>query len=246
MACQIRSTDKSFLTHLTHKRMVTCKSKQNLSLRWRHNRRDSVSNHQLHDCLLNRLFRRRSKKTPKLRVTGLCVGNSPGTCEFPAQMASNAENVSIWWGHHIRVMSHGCYGISQITRSSTVCSSACSGWYQRTHQRSALVILCEGNSPVTDGFPSEMVSNMERVVVTSSLVERTMIFSTICASTSTHWGLNKMANISQTIFSNASAWKKDFVFWLKFNWIFFPRSRSTTGCHCFSHGLAPNNEASVN
>ena len=35
-----------------------------------------------------------------LRVTGLCVGNSPGTGEFPAQMASNAENVSIWWRHH--------------------------------------------------------------------------------------------------------------------------------------------------
>ena len=30
----------------------------------------------------------------------LCVGNSPGTGEFPAQMASNAENVSIWWRHH--------------------------------------------------------------------------------------------------------------------------------------------------
>ena len=29
----------------------------------------------------------------------LC-GNSPWTGEFPAQMASNAENVSIWWRHH--------------------------------------------------------------------------------------------------------------------------------------------------
>ena len=71
-------------------------------LRWRHNEGDSVSNHQPHDCLLNRLFRRRSKKTSKLRVTGLCAGNSPGTGEFPAQMASYAENVSIWWRHHGR------------------------------------------------------------------------------------------------------------------------------------------------
>ena len=69
-------------------------------LRWRHNGRDSVSNHLPHDCLLNRLFRRRSKKTSKLRVTGLCAGTSPGTGEFPAQMASNAENVSIWWRNH--------------------------------------------------------------------------------------------------------------------------------------------------
>ena len=70
------------------------------SLRWRHNGCDSVSNHQPHHCLLNRLFRRRSKKTSKFRVTGLCAGNSPGTGEFSAQMASNAENVSIWWRHH--------------------------------------------------------------------------------------------------------------------------------------------------
>ena len=41
-----------------------------------------------------------SKKTLKLRVTGLCQGNSPVTSEFPAQMASKAENVSIWWRHH--------------------------------------------------------------------------------------------------------------------------------------------------
>ena len=60
-------------------------------LRWRHNDHDGVSNHQPHGCLLSRLFRRWSKKTSKLRVTGLCVGNSPGTDEFPAQMASNAE-----------------------------------------------------------------------------------------------------------------------------------------------------------
>ena len=30
-----------------------------------------------------------------------CAGNSPGTGEFPAQMASNAENTSIWWRHHV-------------------------------------------------------------------------------------------------------------------------------------------------
>ena len=76
-----------------------------ISLRWRHNGCDSVSNHQPHHCLLNRLFRRRSKKTSKFRVTGLCSGNSPGTGEFSAQMASNAENVSIWWRHHVDVTS---------------------------------------------------------------------------------------------------------------------------------------------
>ena len=33
--------------------------------------------------LLNRLFWRRSKKTSKLRVTGLCAGNSPGPVNSP-------------------------------------------------------------------------------------------------------------------------------------------------------------------
>ena len=43
---------------------------------------------------------RRSKKTLKLRVAGLGEGTSPVTAEFPAQRASNAENISIWWRHH--------------------------------------------------------------------------------------------------------------------------------------------------
>ena len=47
--------------------------------------------------------RRRSKKTSKLRITGLCEGNSPVTGEFPAQRASKEENISIWWRHHVKV-----------------------------------------------------------------------------------------------------------------------------------------------
>ena len=53
------------------------------SLHWRHNDHSGVSNHQPRGCLLNRLFRRRSKETSKLRVTGLCVGNSPGPVNSP-------------------------------------------------------------------------------------------------------------------------------------------------------------------
>ena len=49
------------------------------SLQWRHDGHDVVSNHQPHHCLLNRLFRRRSKKTSKFRATGLCEV----TGEFP-------------------------------------------------------------------------------------------------------------------------------------------------------------------
>ena len=66
-----------------------------ITLPWHHNGRGGVSNHQPHDCLLNRLFRHSSKKTSTFRVTGLCEGNSPVTGEFPTQRASNVENVSI-------------------------------------------------------------------------------------------------------------------------------------------------------
>ena len=40
-----------------------------------------------------------SKKTSKLRITGLCEGNSPVAGDFHAHKASNAENVAIWWRH---------------------------------------------------------------------------------------------------------------------------------------------------
>ena len=43
---------------------------RHISLQWRHNE---------HDSLLNCLFRRRSKKTSKFRVTVLCEGNPPVT-----------------------------------------------------------------------------------------------------------------------------------------------------------------------
>ena len=101
--CALLSNDNCSETveeQKTFQQSETWKSWMKLSLLWRHNEPDGVSNHQPHGCLLNRLFGHRSKKTSKLRVTGLCAGNSSKTGEFPAQMASNAENVSIWWHHH--------------------------------------------------------------------------------------------------------------------------------------------------
>ena len=79
-------------------------------------------------CLLNRLFRRRSKKTSKLRVTGLCAGNLPVTGEFPAQMASNAENVSIWWRHHVIDDIWNTPGIRPMFFLVEGCSLRCGLW----------------------------------------------------------------------------------------------------------------------
>ena len=50
---------------------------RNTTEQWRHNGSDGVPNHQPQNGLLNRLFRIRSKKTSKLRVTGRWPVNSP-------------------------------------------------------------------------------------------------------------------------------------------------------------------------
>ena len=62
------------------------------TLQWRHKERNGVSNHQPHECLVNRLFKAQIKENIK--------APRHWPCEFPAQRASNAENVSIWWRHH--------------------------------------------------------------------------------------------------------------------------------------------------
>ena len=143
-------------------------------LLWRHNGHDSVSNHQPHDCLLNHLFRRRSKKTSKLRVTGLCAGNSPVTSEFPAQMVSNAQNVSIWWRHH----GWRCFSrVKSLTHYSDV---ACSSWSRKSTKTRIVVLklvqtktkeiknsphhwLFLRNLPVTGSFPTQTASNPESI-----------------------------------------------------------------------------------
>ena len=98
---QVNTMERHRRVWLHLHRCISLSQYRTKSLHWRQNGRDDVSNHQLLDRLLNRLFRCRSKKTSTLRVTGLCEGNSPVTGEFSAHKASNAENVSIWWRHHI-------------------------------------------------------------------------------------------------------------------------------------------------
>ena len=80
-------------------RGCTCLTHCRRTLQWRHNDHDSVSNHQPHGCLLNRLFRRRSRNIKAPRHWPLW-GEFSGIGEFPAQRPSYAENVSIWWRHH--------------------------------------------------------------------------------------------------------------------------------------------------
>ena len=70
------------------------------SLQWRHNEPDSVSNNQFHDCLLNRLFRRRSKKTSKLRVTAFVRGIH----RWPVNSPTKGQ----WRGKCFHLMTSSC------------------------------------------------------------------------------------------------------------------------------------------
>ena len=79
--------------------MISMHMHCNRSLQRRHNEHNGVANHRRFDCLPSRLFRRRSKKISKLRVSGLCEGNPgnpPVTGGFPSRRASNAEILPIY------------------------------------------------------------------------------------------------------------------------------------------------------
>ena len=138
------------------KLQCVCQEKLAKQLQWRHNELVGVPNHQPHDCFLYGLFRRRSTKTSKLRVTGLCEGNSPVTGEFPTQRASSAKNVSIWWRHHaIFVSCHIPCGIitGDPLHSRAACTQPCN---VNTHSRahcSPGARLCEqwGHGCVNNG-----------------------------------------------------------------------------------------------
>ena len=97
--------NRRHLTPLGIAHTVRCRYKT--VLKWRHNERDGVSNHQPHDCLLNHLFRHRSKKTSKLRVTGLCEGihrwpvNSPHIMVNFRTDPHNPHPIVPPWGRHV-------------------------------------------------------------------------------------------------------------------------------------------------
>ena len=117
------------------------------SLQWRHHKRGSVSSHPPGDCLLKLLFRRRSKKTPKLRITGLCEGNSPVTGEFPLQRVSYVESVSTWQCNNLTRV-YDLYQISTKDRKThtlyiinTLLSH--SRWYASKHWKLERLLIDE-------------------------------------------------------------------------------------------------------
>ena len=65
------------------------------SLQWPHNERSGVSNHQRLHCLLNCWFRRRSKKTSKLRVT-FVTGEFPALRPVTRKMLPLDDVIMLW------------------------------------------------------------------------------------------------------------------------------------------------------
>ena len=112
------------------------------SLQWRHNGRDGVSNHQPRDCLLNRRFMRRSKKTldyikaprywPFVRGIHRAPVNSPHKWPVTRKMFP-FDDVIMW--------------------KSNLGFILCAGWHHDMETLTTMLTLCEGNLPITGGFP---------------------------------------------------------------------------------------------
>ena len=86
-------------------------------LQWHHNEHDGVSITGVSIVCTSVCLGAGQRKKSKLRVTGLCEGNSPVTGEFPAQKASNAENVFIWWRHH-EILNGAVFFMASFVRDS--------------------------------------------------------------------------------------------------------------------------------
>ena len=150
--------------------------------------------------------RRRSKKTSKLRVSGLCAGNSPVAGEFPAQRSSNAENVSISRRHHA---TDWCGRFKQ------------SSHFYCTYRIYQDTCCCH----ITDLYVTVFLFTwyfIEQTIYLKCVPKSSMAWRGL-----THWGRDKMTAIFQTTFSNAFSWIIIFEFRLIFHWNLFPRVQLT-------------------
>ena len=98
--------------------LIRCPLSFLITLQWRHNEHYGVSNHRI-----STVYSTVCSGADQINITGLCEGNSPVTGEFPAQMASNRENVSIWWRHHeLSGWHHGIWDHRSLFEGMTLTS----------------------------------------------------------------------------------------------------------------------------
>ena len=150
------------------------------SLQWRHNGHDGLSSHKPPDCLLKRLFRHSSKQTPRLRVSGLCEGNSTVTDEFPAQRASNAENVSIWWCHPATtgylIFKWKSWLVLTVMRGY---KDSCSRYIHHTPKDKVQIVSTQDNFEINFRWSSDQIystQNFARTKLVGSIITRLPIW----------------------------------------------------------------------
>ena len=88
----VRSLRLSLGSILRHKIIIT--------LHWRHDERDGVSNHQRLVLFAQRFVQAQIKESIKAPLHWPLWGESTGDRWIPLTKGSNAENVSIWWCQH--------------------------------------------------------------------------------------------------------------------------------------------------
>ena len=171
-----------------------------MSSQWRHNEHDGISNHQCLDCLLNRLFRPRSKKTSKFCITGLCEGNSQHKGpvkrkmfpfdDFIMVLTYKESATQIYWPYmcenrHQVALAASDFKFIIHGQMANITTTSWWAWWLLKSQASRLFaqpfvqaqikenikaphhwpLWYERNPPVTDGFPWQMVSNLENASI---------------------------------------------------------------------------------
>ena len=145
---------------------------------------------------------RKHQKAP--RHWPLC-GEFAGDRWIPGEMFSNAENVSIWWRHHA---AFPCLALPCLARPGPVRPGPCSFYVSVGHLRSFLAVILPNHTDsyrynliilfiLEAGWESETDNN---IFIMDSVYLWSMLHQ---IHTLTHLPLDKMAAISQTIFSDA-------------------------------------------
>ena len=152
------------------------------SLRWRHNGRDGVSNHQPHDCLLSRFVRRRSKKHQSPASLALVRGihraplNSPHIWSVTRKLFLFDDVIMIashWIGichfksaHTFHYIDPNKYhGASTHRELGCLFKSLCMATNPKNIKVPRQLSRCEANPLVTGGFPSRRITNGESVCI---------------------------------------------------------------------------------
>ena len=147
-------------------------------------------------------------------LLALCAGNSPVTDEVPSQRpVTRSFDVFFDLPLNKRFSKH-LWGWWFKTPSCSLWRRNDGPYFLQAWLRISYCLWTTSISTSVTGFTGISVSTMCPTRDGPGLQDRFVINSSC---------LDKMAAISQTIFSDAFSWMKSFVFWLKFHWSLFLR-----------------------